>query len=118
MTRPLLLKVSEASFQSAVCDLATATGWRWCHFRPGRVQGGGWRTPIAGSPGWPDLMMCRGDKALFVELKAADGRVTPAQRAWLDALREAGLDARTWRPSDWDEITEVLTQPTNQETPT
>lgn len=108
MTRPLVLKVDEASFQAAVTDLATATGWRWCHFRPGRVQGGGWRTPIAGSPGWPDLVLVRGDRALFVELKSTDGRLSQDQRLWLAALRTAGCDARCWRPSDWAEIEEAL----------
>lgn len=107
MTKRLTLKVDERAFQSAVTDLATATGWRWCHHRPAWTQKG-WKTALSGSPGWVDLVLVRGDRALFVELKAIDGRLTADQRLWLAALRAAGLDARCWRPSDWAEIEEAL----------
>jgi hypothetical protein len=43
--------------------------------------------------GFPDLCLpvARGDwHALYVELKAPDGHTTPAQQAWIRALREAG----------------------------
>lgn len=115
MTAALRLKVAERDFQASVTDLATACGWRWVHHRPAWTDKG-WKTAMSGSPGWPDLVLTRGTVALFVELKAIDGRLTAEQKAWIAALRVAGLDARVWRPCDWPEIETVLTQPPTQET--
>jgi hypothetical protein len=42
-------------------------------------------------------------------LKNQDGKTTPEQDAWLDALsRNNEIEVYLWRPSDWDEITVVL----------
>lgn len=48
--------------------------------------------------GFPDLVIV-GRGVLYRELKRQDGKVSPAQREWLDALAEAGADACVWRPS-------------------
>lgn len=52
-------------------------------------------------PGFPDLVIC-GRRVLYRECKSdsRDAHVTPAQRAWLIALTEAGCDAGTWGPRD------------------
>lgn len=69
---------SEADLQSAILDLAQLRGWRCLHVRPGRTTAG-WRTPIQGDAGWPDLTLCRPPRLLALELKSTRGRVEPAQ---------------------------------------
>ena len=60
-------------------------------------------------PGFPDIVMVRPPSVLFAELKTDTGRVTPAQRMWLEALgRCPGIEAYVWRPSDFDAIVERL----------
>lgn len=92
--------MSEADLQSAILDLAQLRGWRCVHFRPARNKAG-WRTPLQGDPGWPDLTLCRPPRLLALELKSASGRVEPDQQAWLDALERCGVEARVVRPRDW-----------------
>ena len=50
--------------------------------------------------GFPDVVIV-GKSVLWRELKAERGRLSPAQREWLDKLRQAGSDADVWRPDDW-----------------
>lgn len=97
--------VTEQAFQRAVIDLAHLCGYRVAHSRPARTAHG-WRTPIEGDPGLPDLVMARGGRVLLVELKTDRGRPTADQQAWLDA---AGDHGRLWRPADWPQIVEELT---------
>lgn len=105
---PAAGKLSEAEFLRQLLELARALGWRSAHFRPARTAKG-WRTPLAGdAKGWPDLVLVRGRRALFVELKVGRGEPTWEQTLWLEALRGAGLDARLWRPEDWREIEDTL----------
>lgn len=107
---------SEAEFQRAVIDLARLRGWLVFHARPARTQSGRWSTPMQGNPGFPDLVMTRGGRVIFAELKAERGRVSRAQQAWLDALSNDTVRephtwthfAFMWRPSDWQQIEEAL----------
>lgn len=100
---------TEARFLARVTDLANSQGWRWMHIRPGLNERGRYRTPVAGplGAGWPDLVLVRNDRLLFVEVKAERGRVTPLQWSVLDYLRGTGAACYVWRPSDWEAI-EVL----------
>lgn len=109
------LKQSEADFQRAVIQLAQVTGWRVAHFRPAQNARGDWRTPVAADgAGWPDLVLVRGHRLLFRELKTEAGKLTLEQLAWGEALKAAGADWGVWRPSDWDIIESALKkQPTN-----
>lgn len=100
-------RIPESEFQATVVELARLRGWRLHHTRPARTQKG-WRTPIQGDPGFPDLTMVRGDRVLFVELKSERGRVSPHQEAWLEALRAAGAEVAVWRPRDWPKIVSAL----------
>ncbi len=60
--------------------------------------------------GFPDLWMVRGAQLLVRELKTDTGRLTAAQREWLEALQGAGVDAKVWRPRDWAWIVATLTK--------
>jgi hypothetical protein len=76
--------VTEAELLGAVVQAARLCGWWTAHFRPARTARG-WRTPVAADgAGFPDLVLARAGELLFAELKSAGGRVSPAQRVWLD----------------------------------
>jgi hypothetical protein len=106
--RPESVDISEKDFQKTVTDALTLFGWRWCHFRPARTATG-WRTALSGSPGFPDLVAVRGDRVLFVELKAANGKLRDEQQSWLSALGATGaVEVHCWRPSDWPFLERVI----------
>ena len=105
----MTLPISERDFQSQVIDLARQTGWRLCHFRPGKTAGGRWATQMSGDIGYPDLTLVRGDRLIFAELKSANGHATPGQVEWLQALdRVEHVTAQLWRPHDLDAIATLL----------
>ncbi len=120
---PVQLQQTEAQLERAVVDLAKFNGWLVYHTRNSRGS----------EPGFPDLVLVRGARLVFAELKTGKGRVSPAQKVWLDALtgvadeaadRAASIDGEwgagdstefqthvevaTWRPSDWPEIERTL----------
>jgi hypothetical protein len=96
--------VTEDQFKGRVMDYARFRGWRVVHYRPARTTKG-WRTPLEGDPGCPDLILARDGVILLVELKSATGRLRPGQPEWLAAL---GPHGRLWRPIDWPDIQEEL----------
>jgi VRR-NUC domain len=92
------LAVSEKAFQSSVVQLARMLAWRVFFVRES-----------VGSPeGWPDLVLVRHDRFIVRELKTETGRLSPAQRGWIAALEEAGVDVAVWRPADWPRIEATL----------
>jgi len=105
----VVLAISEKAFSQQVVDLAQVLGWRIAHFRPARTAKG-WRTPVsADGAGFPDLVMVRGDRLIFAELKSEKGRLMLAQQEWLDLLAGTGkAEVFLWRPSDFEEIVEIL----------
>lgn len=96
--------MNEAEFQQAVIDIAKLRGWRVAHFRPARTAKG-WRTPVQGHAGFPDLVLARRGRVLFIELKSDKGRITADQLAWAKELGEA---FRVWRPAYITVIPEAL----------
>lgn len=99
--------MNEAEFQSGVIEYARLRGWMVHAERPARTKSG-WVTPIQGDAGWPDLVLTRGGRLLFIELKGARGKVSEAQAVWHSALRLTGHPVLVWRPDDWPEIERVL----------
>lgn len=90
---------TEAQFQAAVIEYASLRGWMHFHAYDSRRS----------EPGFPDLVLARGGSLIFAELKTATGRVSAAQRAWLNRLSNViGVYACLWRPSDWPTIEQVL----------
>lgn len=105
----LAAAVPEAAFTTQVLGEAKRRGWRSAHFRPAQNARGDWRTPVAGDgKGFPDVLCIRGDRVVIAELKGVGKYPEPAQRAWLDAWRGTSAEVYVWRPTDWDEIMEVL----------
>jgi hypothetical protein len=54
--------VNERDWQSRVVGYARLRGWLVNHARPATTAGG-WRTPVQGDPGFPDLALARGQPA-------------------------------------------------------
>lgn len=98
---------SEKSFQARVVALAQTCHWATYHT---------WNS-LHSAAGFPDLVLVRRRRAeavgrvIFAELKTARGKVSAAQRAWLDALANTNIDrveVYVWRPADFEQIVKVL----------
>jgi hypothetical protein len=92
--------VTEAELQQRVMDTARLYGWLCVHHRPAHTSRG-WRTPVQGDRGVPDLILARQGRVLLAELKTDRGQLGPGQGEWLEAL---GPHGRLWRPRDWDDV--------------
>lgn len=102
---------TEKEFQAQVIALAQLTGHKVAHFRPARTTDGDWRTPVAADgAGFPDLVIVGRGKVIFAELKAEAGTATTLQVDWLEQIRAAGGQAYLWKPSDWNDIEDVLSR--------
>ena len=102
-------RITERDFQRAVVDLARIHGWRVHHTRPALNRRGQWQTPIQGDAGFPDIVLARGGRVIFAELKRTGGRPTPQQHMWLETLAQCdGVEVYVWNPDDWDRIVAIL----------
>lgn len=103
--------LSEAEFQSQVRQVAEIYRWGMHHNPESRRA----------DPGFPDLVLVRPPRILFVELKTDRGRLDKRERTdkkgkplwnqqdWKDALEGCpGVEYYLWRPRDFDEIERVL----------
>lgn len=90
--------MTEDELLAAVMDLAKLHHLYVHHCRPARTERG-WRTPIQGLAGFPDLVIV-GKSVLYRELKSAKGRLTKEQADWIDALDRSGHNTGVWRPAD------------------
>lgn len=94
------------SWESEIIAKAKAEGWLVHHVRPAKTAKG-WRSPISGHPGFPDVALAHFDRKdfLLVECKSgASSRVSPEQNRWHGTLMVAGVQVRVWRPEDRDAI--------------
>jgi hypothetical protein len=83
--------MSERALQDVVLQAAAVSRWLVYHTHDSRRS----------QPGFPDLVLAKGGRLLFRELKTQKGTLTKEQQRWIDALRAAGADAGVWRPRDW-----------------
>jgi Holliday junction resolvase len=98
----------EQAFLRRIVRLARQAGWRVFHPAPARF-GKAWRTPYAGDRGFPDLVLVRPPKVLFIELKAHGRKPTPEQQEWLTALAQCSeVHTAVWRESEWGFIEKIL----------
>lgn len=89
LRRQMARHMTEDELLLAITEAATLLGWRWHHFR--RSDKG----IQMGHTGFPDLVLAKGGRVLFLELKAQEGHVTSEQLRWLQALPDA-LVVRPW----------------------
>ncbi len=95
--QPALADLTEKQLTGQVVDLAKQLGWRRYHtYRSERSE-----------PGWPDEALVR-DRLVLLELKTERGRLSPAQKDWLRALRAAGVEAYVVRPRHIQALATVL----------
>jgi hypothetical protein len=111
--------MTEGALQQQVVEIAHAFGWVAAHFRPARTERG-WRTPVAAdAQNFPDLVLVRQGQLIFAECKSQKGelrkgrmtrkgRWAMGQQEWLDLLASTGSRTYVWRPSDLDDIIEIL----------
>lgn len=89
----------EKDLQARVITLAEGFGWMVYHTYDSRRC----------NPGFPDLVLVKGDTCLFVELKREQGYLRAAQETWLEALRKVTrVDAFVVRPSRYDALRAAL----------
>lgn len=93
MTAPPMPAMSEAQFQQRIIDYCRLLQLLVWHDFDSRRN----------AAGFPDLIIV-GNRVLYVELKAKQGRLSAEQHIWLDRLRAAAGDAAVavWRPDDWE----------------
>jgi hypothetical protein len=90
---------TEGMLYRQVTELAHLYGWAVYHPLDSRGS----------EPGWPDLALVRPPRLVLAELKSQRGRVSQAQRRWLDLLGACpGVEVHLWRPGDWPRVVEVL----------
>ena len=109
--RELLLRSkSEAEYQAEIVATAETLGWRCMVFRKSAVVSfkTGKVVSLVSSRGWPDIFAVRGTQAAAFEVKKEQGKTTPEQDDWIKALKGAGIVAMVARPSDWDQVLQVL----------
>lgn len=107
-----MVSQTEAEFMGQLIELAQWRGWRVHHTRPAWT-GKGWRTPIQGDPGFPDLVLVRKIRkhvrVIFAELKSDKGRLTDDQGEWMRLLGDcAGVESYIWKPIMWGDIVATL----------
>ena len=96
--KPIKPAETEAGFQQAVVEHAMWHGWSVYHT---------WLA-VRSREGFPDLVLVRGERLVFAELKSMRGKVSDAQAHWLGILEITAAEVFMWRPSDWPAIEKVL----------
>lgn len=102
-----LRAITEREWQNQVHRLALGLGWKYYHAPDNRPVNGRIQKVIAG---FPDLVLVKGNRLIFAELKRELGVVSEAQDVWLDALRATGAECYIWRPSQMREVMEILSK--------
>lgn len=100
----------ENDFMRQVIDLAKMRGWKVAHFGASVRVVGKARTFVGDkdAAGFPDLILARGERLIFAELKAGKGRTSEAQVGWLKALDEANAEVYLWYPKDMEWVNSTL----------
>ena len=89
---------SEKDFQQKVKDLARRLGYLTYHTYDSRRS----------DPGFPDLVLAKIPRVIWIECKAEKGALTEAQWIWIDILKQCGREVYVIRPSDWQSLVDIL----------
>lgn len=116
--RQIAAAMSEDDLLSNVVALAEHLNFAVHHCRPAWTAKG-WRTPVQGSVGFPDVLCVGHGWVLAVECKAERARLTTSQEQWRQAFEQvaAAPGSRVryvlWRPTDLLDgtIRSILTAP-------
>jgi hypothetical protein len=105
---PSLPPMNEKTWLGQVVDLARLRKWKVYHTH----------NSMHSPSGFPDLVLCRPPRLIFAELKTdrKGSHTTVDQEEWLAVLRlcayyrgaGSGVEVFLWRPSDFDDVREVL----------
>jgi len=91
--------VTEAQWQNTVVEAAQLLGWWVFHDHDSRKN----------QAGFPDLVLIRPPRVMFLELKRETGKLTTAQGEVLGLLEDCpGVEAEVARPSNWSALVEWL----------
>jgi len=94
------LPLSGSQWEARVLAWARAAGWVCYHTGNSRGSVAGYPDFTAVHPGWR--------RCIWIECKAGNGRLTPAQIAWRDLLVTAGFEWYEARPEREAEILAIL----------
>jgi len=110
MTAGQLPAMSEKLLQARIVEMAAWLGYEYLHIPKRQGADRGWRTAVDGGlgVGWPDLVLARPGRLVFIELKSENGSASKEQRAVLDQLQAAGAHVHLWKPQDWPAIMACL----------
>jgi len=98
-TNPVSGIVTEASWQQTVKEAAEMFGWWVYHTHDSRHS----------QPGFPDLVLIKPPRVMFIELKRETGQLTIEQRYVMDMLGECSeIETHIARPSNWSQVVEWL----------
>jgi hypothetical protein len=98
--------MNETEWQKQVLKSAHSLGWHSMHIgRTGKHQAVGAKGTLG--TGWPDLVLVKGGRIIFAELKAQDGVLTQEQKEVLLTLGNVG-EVFCWRPSDFGQVLDTL----------
>ena len=91
--------VTEQQWQNTVVEAAQLLGWWVFHDHDSRRN----------QPGFPDLVLIRPPRVMFLELKRETGKLTTAQGEVLGLLEDCpGVEVEVARPSNWSSLVEWL----------
>lgn len=104
------VRAHESDYEDTLVEGAARLGYLVHVERKARTKDG-FRTPIKGHVGWPDMVIVGYGRAWFIELKRKPRQATGEQLAWIAALNAAGCPAAVvYVPEELDAILDDLTQ--------
>jgi len=85
-----LRAIPEKEFMAGVKRAARDLGWLTYHNLDARGS----------DAGFPDMVLVRRERLVFVECKRRNTKLRPEQEKWLEALSKADAETYVWRPGD------------------
>lgn len=90
--------IPESEWEQQVEQIASLFGWLKFHTYDARRS----------EEGFPDLILLRPPRLVVSELKKMGEDPRAEQLGWLRSFRACGAETYIWRPSDFDQVMEIL----------